>query len=205
MHSPVWEEPQILNGMDPDCHHRDLADDIESGKCYEQSIRERQLAALSNIDGELCQLVAAELGLAVPAATEPPTERAPSPAVSQLGQSWPVAGRVIGIVADAGSDPEQVLQARDAITAAGMLAPVGGKLAGTDQPVQRTYATARSVEFDAVVLATSDDGGVGRDPRVVVLAEEAFRHAKAIGGWGGAGTVLEAAGVDAPAPGVVHG
>ncbi|WP_337589227.1 hypothetical protein [Arthrobacter alpinus] len=192
--------------MDPDCHRRDRADAIESGKCYEQSIRERQLAALSNIDGELCQLVAAELGLAVPAATEPPTERAPSPAVSQLGRSWPVAGRVIGIVAGAGRDPEQVLQARDAITAAGMLAlivaPVGGKLAGTDQPVQRTYATARSVEFDAVVLATSDDGGVGPDPRVVVLAEEAFRHAKAIGGWGGAGTVLEAAGVDAPAPGV---
>lgn len=182
---------------------------FELGKCYEQTIRERQLAALANIDAKLCQLVAAELGLPVPAATEPPTEQVPSPAVSQLGQSWPVAGRVIGIITDAGSDPEQVLQARDAVTAAGMLAlivaPVGGKLPGTDQPVQRTYATARSVEFDAVVLATSAEGDDGPDPRVVVLAAEAFRHAKAIGGWGSAGTVLEAAGVDAQAPGIVHG
>jgi catalase len=27
----VWEEAQIINGMDPDFHRRDLADAIESG------------------------------------------------------------------------------------------------------------------------------------------------------------------------------
>ncbi|WP_165788362.1 hypothetical protein, partial [Arthrobacter glacialis] len=32
-----------------------------------------------------------------------------------------------------------------------------------------------------------------------------YRHAKAIGGWGGAGVALEAAGVAADAPGIVHG
>lgn len=182
---------------------------FELGKCYEQTIRARQLAALANIDAELCQRVAVELGLPVPEATEPPTEQVPSPAVSQIGQTWPIAGRIIGIVTDAASDPEQILQARDAVTAAGMLAlivaPVGGNLPGTDQPVQRSYATTRSIEFDAVILATSDAGQNGPDPRVVVLVAEAFRHAKAIGGWGGAGTVLEAAGVDADAPGIVHG
>lgn len=180
---------------------------FELGKCYEQSIRERQLAALANIDAQLCRTVAEELGLPVPEAAEPPTEQAPSPAVSQMGQSWPVEGRVIGIVTDPASDPEQVLQARDAITAAGMLAliiaPAAGTLAGTGEAVQRSYATARSVEFDAVVLATEER--TGPDPRVAVLAAEAFRHAKAIGGWGSAGEVLAAAGVDAAAPGIVHG
>ncbi|POH71583.1 catalase, partial [Arthrobacter glacialis] len=174
---------------------------FELGKCYEQTIRERQLAALANIDAELCQRVAEELGLPVPEATEPPTDQVPSPAVSQIGQAWPIAGRVVGIVTDAGSDPEQVLQARDAVEAAGMLAlivaPVGGKLPGTDQPVQRSYATTRSIEFDAVILATSDAGQKGPDPRVVVLVAETYRHAKAIGGWGGAGVALEAAGVAA--------
>jgi catalase len=31
VHSLVWEEAQIVNGMDPDYHCRDLADAIESG------------------------------------------------------------------------------------------------------------------------------------------------------------------------------
>ncbi|MFW2242752.1 catalase [Rhodococcus opacus] len=31
VHSLVWEEAQIVNGMDPDYHRRDLADAIESG------------------------------------------------------------------------------------------------------------------------------------------------------------------------------
>ncbi len=31
VHSLVWEEAQIVNGMDPDFHRRDLADAIESG------------------------------------------------------------------------------------------------------------------------------------------------------------------------------
>ena len=31
VHSLVWEEAQIINGMDPDFHRRDLADAIEAG------------------------------------------------------------------------------------------------------------------------------------------------------------------------------
>ena len=41
------------------------------------------------------------------------TDAAPSPAVSQLGGSWPVAGRVVGIVADEDSDLDAVRAARD--------------------------------------------------------------------------------------------
>jgi catalase len=180
---------------------------FELGKCYEQVVRERQLAALANVDTELCGRVAEGLGLPAPAASEPPSEQTASRAVSQIGQTWPVDGRVVGIITDSGSDPMQVRQARDAVTAAGMLAlivaPHGGVLPGTDDPVQRTYATVRSVEFDAVVLATSAQTPL--DPRMAVLVAEAFRHAKAIGGWGSAAAALEAAGVDAAAPGMVQG
>ncbi|MEU9001744.1 catalase HPII, partial [Streptomyces sp. NPDC048551] len=93
--------------------------------------------------------------------------------------------------------------------------------------VQRTFATARSTEFDALLIAGAPapaadaDGardakaGAGRgknrrgtapattDPRVLLLVSEMFRHAKAIGGWAGAGAVLQEAGVPAGAPGVV--
>lgn len=41
---------------------------FELGKCYEKSIRERQLAALANVDAGLCAAVAKGLGLPAPQA-----------------------------------------------------------------------------------------------------------------------------------------
>lgn len=188
---------------------------FELGKCYEQAIRERQLMALANIDSDLCQRVAEGLGLPAPQPAQKPNEQQISPAVSQLRGTWPVAGRVIGIVTGANSDPKLVLEARDAVTAAGMLAllvaPVGGKLLETGEPVQRTYATARSVEFDALILATSEtkaedaDSPDLIDDRVTVMVSEAFRHAKAIGGWGNTTALLRKAGVNVGAEGIVQG
>ncbi|MGB8963006.1 MAG: catalase HPII, partial [Pseudonocardiaceae bacterium] len=65
---------------------------------------------------------------------------------------------------------------------------------------QRTFLTARSVEFDALLIA---GGPVPLDPRVLLMLAEAFRHAKAIGGWGDAADLLGAAGCPTDAPGVV--
>jgi hypothetical protein len=87
---------------------------------------------------------------------------------------------------------------------------------------QRTFATARSIEFDAVLLAgapgpAADAAGAldakagdpatggGADPRVLLMLSEAYRHGKAVGGWAGADSVLTAAGVPTDAPGVVTG
>ena len=89
-------------------------------------------------------------------------------------------------------------------------------------PVQRTYLTARSTEFDAVVVAASGaaatdavdsldakagnpEGHPSLDPRITLLLAEAFRHSKAIGAWGDGAAVLQAAGVPVDAPGVVVG
>lgn len=199
---------------------------FELGKCREQAVRERQLLALANIDSGLCEAVAAGLGMPAPAATEVATAPAPSPAVSQLGGTWPVAGRVVGIVADEQSDLDAVQAAREALDAAGIVplvvAPAGGFLGGEGSgiPVQRTYLTARSVEFDAVLLAGSgapaQDAAAGRDakagrpgtgvdPRLALLLSELFRHSKAIGGWGAAGDCLDAAGIPRDAAGLAVG
>jgi catalase len=199
---------------------------FELGKCREQAIRERQLQALANIDAGLCAAVAAGLGMAAPEATEEVADAAPSPAVSQLGGTWPVAGRVVGIVADADSDVDAVQAAREALDEAGIvplvIAPAGGTLGGPDGgiPVQRTYLTARSTEFDAVLVAGSGapgpDAQPGRDakagqpgsavdPRLVLLLTELFRHAKAIGGWDAAAGCLDAAGIPQDAAGLALG
>lgn len=200
---------------------------FELGKCYEQAVKERTLQVLANIDPVLCSEVAAGLGLPAPEPTVPLVDVEPSPALSQVGQTWPVDGRIVGIVAGPDGDLEGVRAVREAVLAADMvplvIAPAGGKLGSGEEAltVQRTYATARSVEFDALLVAGVPGAGadaygardakaglgVGApgvtDPRVGLLLSEAFRHGKAIGAWQGAEAVLEAAGVPADAPGVV--
>ena len=89
-----------------------------------------------------------------------------------------------------------------------------------DIAAQRTFATARSVEFDAVLLAgcpapapdalPARDAKAGAaaaalDPRVVLLLEEAYRHAKAIGAWGAGVDALREAGYSVDEVGVVAG
>ncbi|AIR96473.1 catalase [Streptomyces glaucescens] len=200
---------------------------FELGKCYEQSVKERQLQVLANIDPELCEQVAQGLGLPAPAPTVPLADVAPSPALSQVGGTWPVDGRIVGIVTGADGDLESVRAVREAVLNAGMVplvvAPKGGTLGSGDGgvTVQRTYVTARSVEFDAILLAgipgVGSDAYTARDakstpssvepttcdPRVRLLLTEAFRHGKAIGAWAGGEVALEAAGVPVDAPGVV--
>ena len=77
---------------------------FELGKCYEQTIKERQLQCLANIDPVLCQEVATALGLPAPAPTEELADVEPSPALSQVGETWPLDGRIVGILVDDDDD-----------------------------------------------------------------------------------------------------
>lgn len=196
---------------------------FELAKCYEENIKLRQLGCLANIDAELCEQVAAGLGLPAPKPTEKLTPVDPSPALSQVGGRWPVAGRRVGVVVGADTDPKLAAQVTEAVRSAGMLplliAPTGGEF-GT-QPIQRSYLTAASVELDAAILAglaapaadarPARDGKAGHpapeqlDPRVVKLFGELFRQAKPIGVLDGVDDAGVAAVVDLDAPGVTTG
>ncbi|MFC7455713.1 catalase [Brachybacterium sp. GCM10030267] len=200
---------------------------FELGKCYEPTIRERQLQCLANIDSELCARVAAALGLPAPEPTEPAPaspadgEVTASSPLSQLGGQWPTEGRMIGIVVDPADADDSLLDLHETIVGASMtpvvIAPRGGEVAGV--PVGRTFATARSVEFDALLLAgnplsapdsqPSVDPKAGApatevEPRVGLLIDECWRHAKAIGTWGRGREALEAR-CTPGAPGLVTG
>ncbi len=88
-----------------------------------------------------------------------------------------------------------------------ILGPHGGTIGDGDDAVtvQRTYLTARSIEFDAILLS-GDVSRIGEgklDPRVETLLNEMYRHSKAIGGWGESMSALAAAGIDESALGVV--
>ncbi|MFJ8803459.1 catalase [Streptomyces sp. NPDC102487] len=200
---------------------------FELSKCWDSAIKERALKVLANIDSELCAQVASGLGLPTPAPTVTPTDPLPSPALSQLGGTWPLDGRIVGIVTAGDQDLAEVRTARQALLDAGMvplvIAPAGGVLDTDGDPVtvQRTFANARSTEFDALLLAgapavgpdtygardakVDDDAAVATaiDPRVLLLVSEAYRHGKAIGGWGDGLETYPAAGIAGDAPGVV--
>jgi catalase len=183
---------------------------FELGKCFEQGIKERALTVLARIDARLCAEVAAGLGLPVPKKIRPEKPRLESPALRQIKPTpFPIAGRIVGVVAGPGADLAGTATLRKALEAEGALlrviAPSGGELTKGRhvEIVERTFATGRSVEFDAIVVA--DGAPRDGDFRALVMLQEAFRHLKAVGAWGDGVEVLRAAGIDPQAPGVLTG
>ncbi|WP_218221546.1 catalase [Nesterenkonia sp. Act20] len=199
---------------------------FELGKCYEPVIKERQLQQLTHIDADLAAGVAEGLGLPVPEPLQAPVEpEVLSPTLSQLGQIWPIEGRLVGVVVDESTHVSAVQKVRKAIDAQDMVplvvAPTGAPLSdGT--PPQRTYLTARSIEFDAIVFLTATAAGAAGDspdgdhklgdptgdpqvdPRLTLMAAEAYRHGKAVVFPDGS-PLLSASGVSTSAPGVLVG
>jgi catalase len=180
---------------------------FELGKVYEKAIKERTLGVLAQVDEQLCELVAAGLGMPAPKG-DPAEDVAPSAALSQIPASpGPIAGRVVGVVAGPGADPAGISTLRAALQVQGavlrVIAPAGGELSngrGT-VVVDRTLLTTRSIEYDALLIG---DGTAGlRDVKLTVLLQEAFRHCKPLGAWGDGAQVLRYAGIDTDAPGIL--
>ncbi|MFC6152209.1 catalase [Nocardioides yefusunii] len=196
---------------------------FELASCREAVIRERQVNLLAQVSTDLATTVATSLGLPAPALADAsvPDRPEPSPALSQVGRTWPVAGRKVALVVDPGHPLDDLGAWLDQLHAAGVVpvvvAPHGGTVEGIE--IGRTLTTARSVEFDAVLFAgaplTLADARPGIDvrtatfresdvdPRVLVMAQEAWRHCKAIGAWGLGGEAVHVAGVPEDAVGVV--
>ena len=169
---------------------------FELSKCYEIAIRERQLQVLADIDTDLCAAVADGLGLPAPDPHTDPIETETSPALSQLGHSWPIDGRTLGILAGPDCDPEEIAAAVVAAHESKLMPLVisdSGKPIG-DVAVQRSLPVTRSVEFDAIVVAA----GRAPTPATDLLLAEAYRHAKGITAWGDGLAVLEHAGCADP-------
>ncbi|MCW2557299.1 MAG: catalase [Mycobacterium sp.] len=180
---------------------------FELGKCYEQAIKERQLEVLANVDADLCEQVAIGLGLPAPKG-KPPVDIVESPALSQVVDvPGPIDGRKIGIIAGPASDLAGVTKLAQSIQRLGatplVTAPQGGVLKSGRRSVivERTLLTARSIEYDAVVVAAGT--APAGDIKLIVLLQEAFRHCKAVGAWGDGTAALAAAGIDVDGPGVL--
>ena len=139
--------------------------------------------------------------------------------------TWPTDGRMVGIVVDPDGDltvsRTWPRRSRPPAWCRWSWPPTAGRCRN-GMAVQRTFGATRSVEFDAVLAGrqpgarrrTRSSPGTARrasprrrslDPRVVLLLQECFRHAKAIGAWGAGVQALELAGIGADDAGVVTG
>ena len=212
-----------LSMTPPEKEHIVAAYTFELAKCFEQAIKERQLLALANIDPDLCAQVAAGLGLPAPDPTEPLLDLDPSPALSQLGGTWPTDGRVIGIVVDPDGDLSRARRrpsgrarrpgwCRSSSRRTAGSCPTARRCSGPSPRPGRSSSTRCSSPAARPRAPTRSSSATARparttpalDPRVVLLLQECFRHAKAIGAWGAGVAPLELAGV-ADAPGVLTG
>ncbi len=186
---------------------------FELSKCYELVIRQRQLQHLAAIDPDLAAGVAAGLGLPAPTATPGEPAGMTSARLSMIGGSWPVAGRVVGVVIGAGQ-PEGLTALLDGLRAHDVLplviGPAGSNVDGALP--QRSYANATAVELDALVIAcpappepgtrvTLDAKAASADPssavdaRIAELIRQAWRHAKPIGALSAGRSVLVEVGI----------
>jgi catalase len=181
---------------------------FELGKVYEQTIKERELAVLANVDTDLCSQVAAGLGLPAPKGS--PIEKVSrSAALSQIvTKPGPVTGRKIGILADAGSDLAGVNKLITTLDKVGVTALVVGPHGGvlkhgrSSVTADRTLLTTRSIEFDAIVVAGGIAPEIAKDVKFVLLLQEAYRHCKVLATWGDGAKALKAAGITPRNPGV---
>jgi catalase len=196
----------------PEQEHIVGAFSFELGKVSDLDIQDRQLANLANVDSDLCEQVAANLGRPVPDAApvaldaEPVIERSPALSMVPPGPG-PIDGRVVGLLVGDAVKPgavdklTQALDAQDAVLH--VIGPRGGTIGKVE--VHHTYHTCDSVMFDALVVDSSAAGLLERERKVAVMVQEGFRHHKAIAALGDGSTVLDQAGVPVDAPGVVVG
>src|SRR5919205_541508 len=97
--------------------------------------------------------VSGEVGRHLPAPAPEVPEHGESPALRQIKPTpFPIAGRIVGVVAGPGADLEGIATLRKALDAEGavlrVIAPHGGQLTQgkSVEIVERTFATGRSIE-----------------------------------------------------------
>jgi catalase len=190
---------------------------FELGKVQVPAVRERMVAMLRNIDGDLAKSVAADLGIKLPAplpfALEKPMrpEIEVSPALSLFarpGNGSVAALRVAIIVAD-GTDASAAEALHARLTELGAvpryigpkLGPVRGEQ-GQSIEIEATLEVTPSVLVDAVAIpggevAAKKLGNLGHAVEAIV---NAYRHCKPILALGAARSLVQNAGVPARLP-----
>jgi catalase len=191
---------------------------FELTKVQVPAIRERVVAMLANVDAELAQTLAAELGMdAVPARLPRvlkrplPPEVEVSPALSLFARpgDGSIRTRRIAILVADGVDGEAAQTLHAALAKQGAVPRfVGGRLGqvaaenGDPIDVEVTLETMPSVLWDAVVVPGGEAAVkvLGNLGHALEFLKDQYRHAKPILAIGAAAALVENAGIPAVLP-----
>ncbi|TWT77434.1 Catalase C [Posidoniimonas polymericola] len=190
---------------------------FELGKCKELKVRRRMLGHLKLIDEDLAENVATKLGMVGQADKIEPAAKVrdakPSAPLSQYRVApESIAGKKIAILTTEGVDAKLLKELREAVEAeeatVAVIAPAAGPFkdsSGQEVTPDDFLDGAPSALFDAVIVAPTDDADalLGKQAAAADWLRMANSHLKAIGYTAAAQPLLEAAGVDAEAKGVV--
>jgi catalase len=214
---------------DPEKQHIVDALQFELGKVTVPAVRERMVAMLNQVDGELAQRVAAGLGLkkipkvegfmnlSFPADANPRDYQpkkvnrdvAPSPALSMANTPKDsIKTRQVAILIAEGSDGNGIARMEKALNAQGATTHLVGRHVGPIQTTdgeliaEHSVVTASSVLFDAVYIPGGAAGveALASEPQAIEFVVDAFKHYKAIAATGAATQLLAAAGISGARP-----
>ncbi|MCD0443074.1 catalase [Glycomyces sp. A-F 0318] len=180
---------------------------FELGKVNDRGIRARVVDQLRLVDLDLATRVAAGIGVPAPAAAGEPNHGRTSPALSQLTDPvMSVATRKVAVLAADGVDGAGVARLVEDLRARGAMPEVVGLADGvvrgadgTEVEADKALPTTASVLYDAVAVPCGPESAasLARDGRALHFVAEAFKHAKAVAGFGAGLDVLRAARVEA--------
>ncbi len=183
---------------------------FELGKCTHEHIQKRMLWMISQIDEDLAEKVARNLGLEVPEDIERPINQAigadadvasfqpgpkknyldESPALSQANTKFEsIATRQIAILAADGFSMEDLKAVKSALEEKGailkIVSPHGGTItcdADKDHKVDAAIDTTESVLFDAIYIpgGQASVNSLLEHPKFIKFINETLKHCKAI-------------------------
>jgi catalase len=163
---------------------------FELGKVKSKSVRQQNVDFFANVDLELAQTIARNVGVAPPKFGGSPVTKS-SPALSQLNTPMSAKTRKVAVILSEGFNGPFVKQVLDYWKAEGLVPEIIsediGVVMGTNgvglEATQNVY-TADSVLYDAVYMVRGSSRDMRFNQKVAHFLDEAYRHKKTIGATG---------------------
>lgn len=193
---------------EPERKHIIEAFSFELGKCQEMWIREGAVEMFTNVNLEMAQAVAKNIGVTPPVSGGSDVTKT-SPALSLDNTVKSPATRKVGVLIDGGFNDADVMKALEELEARGVqyeiVSEMQGKLKGSsgkELEVDHTFTTTDPVLYDAIYAVGGPDVSRKFAKEAARYIGEAFDHYKPIGATHDGQQWLQAAGIESQ-PGVV--
>lgn len=211
-----YSQPQLYwNSLTP--HERQQLVDgarFEIGKAADMDVRKRMISVLNHVDNQLARRVAYGIGVELPEkVVENQNKTSTGISIEEFPKAADIRTRTVAILTAPGTKTDEARQMYDFLKGKGAYPEFVGLHLGAQDAlnVTNTYLTTSSVLWDAVYVPggsdaikqlTTPSSFFGYDEPVMFLTD-AFRHGKPIAATGEGLQLLEKAGVNMTADGVV--